>query len=78
MKYMVECHLFEEPVRITHALEAVASQENHDWPEYDLMVQAADYIRMLEHQVQELIDEEDGDLVELKEFEDFWQFLDEL
>ena len=71
MKYMVECHLFEEPVSITHALEAVASQENHDWPEYDLMVQAADYIRMLEHQVQELIDEEDGDLVELKEFEDF-------
>ena len=72
MKYMVECHLFEEPVSITHALEAVASQENHDWPEYDLMVQAADYIRKLERQIKELMDEADiYDVEELKEFEDF-------
>lgn len=79
MKCMVECYLFEEPVNITHALEAVASQDDVDGYESDLMVQAADYIRKLERQIKELMDEADiydvGELKEfvgeLKEFEDF-------
>jgi len=72
MKCMVECYLFEEPVNITHALEAVASQDDVDGYESDLMVQAADYIRKLERQIKELMDEADiYDVGELKEFEDF-------
>lgn len=44
----VTCHLFHEPVEITHALVAVASQEGNDGPEYDLMMAAAERIRFLE------------------------------
>lgn len=72
MKYMVECHLFEEPVDITHALEAVASQDDVGVYEYDLMVHAADYIRKLERQIKEFMDKAGiYDVRELKEFEDF-------
>lgn len=48
---MKNCHLFHEPVEITHALVTVASQENHDGPEYDLMMDAANYIRELENMI---------------------------
>ena len=48
----VTCHLFHEPVEITKALIAVASHaqttKDCDWPEYDLMVDAAERIRELE------------------------------
>jgi hypothetical protein len=47
----VNYHLFDKPVDIHHALIAVASQENHDDPEYDLMILATDYIRELERVV---------------------------
>lgn len=45
---LVNCPLFDHPVPIAAALMAVASQENHDGPEDDLMVSAAEYIRVLE------------------------------
>lgn len=45
---LVHCHLFDHPVPISSALLAVASQENHDSPEDDLMVEAAEYIRVLD------------------------------
>ncbi len=45
---LVDCHLFDRPVPIASALIAVASQENHDDPEDDLMIRAAEYIRVLE------------------------------
>lgn len=48
MKKMIDYPLFHNPVEITHALVTVASQENCDGPEYDLMMNAADYIRLLE------------------------------
>ena len=48
MKKMIDYPLFHNPVEITHALVTVASQENCDGPEYDLMMEAADYIRLLE------------------------------
>lgn len=48
MKKMINYPLFHRPVEITHALVAVASQENCDGPEHDLMMEAADYIRVLE------------------------------
>lgn len=48
MKKMIDYPLFHKPVEITHALVTVASQENCDGPEYDLMMEAADYIRLLE------------------------------
>ncbi len=44
----VTCHLFHEPVEITKALIAVASQEGNDGPEYDLLMAAAERIRELE------------------------------
>lgn len=44
----VNCSLFDHPVEITHALVTVASQEGCDGPEYDLMMEAVDYIRELE------------------------------
>lgn len=48
MKKMIDYPLFHNPVEITHALITVASQENCDGPEYDLMMKAAEYIRYLE------------------------------
>jgi hypothetical protein len=45
---IIEYPLFHDPVEITHALISVASQENCDGPEYDLMMEAADWIRKLE------------------------------
>jgi len=45
---LVDCHLFDQPIPIASALVAVASQENHDDPEDDLMIRAAEYIRVLE------------------------------
>lgn len=48
MKKMINYPLFHNPVEITQALVTVASQENCDGPEYDLMMAAADYIRELE------------------------------
>ena len=48
MKKMIDYPLFHNPVEITHALITVASQENCDGPEYDLMMKAAEYIRVLE------------------------------
>jgi len=45
---MIDYPLFHNPVEITNALVTVASQENCDGPEYDLMMEAADYIRLLE------------------------------
>ncbi len=44
----VTCHLFNEPVEISKALIAVASQEGNDGPEYALMIAAAERIRELE------------------------------
>lgn len=43
----IEYHLFFKPVPISTALMDVASQENCDGPEHDLMVEAAKYIREL-------------------------------
>ena len=48
MKKMIDYPLFHDPVEITHALITVAQQENCDGPEYDLMMKAAEYIRVLE------------------------------
>lgn len=48
MKKMIDYPLFHDPVEITHALITVASQENCDGPDYDLMMEAADRIRVLE------------------------------
>lgn len=48
---LVNYPLFDHPVPIASALLAVASQENHDGPEDDLMVSAAEYIRVLERLV---------------------------
>ena len=45
---LIDYPLFHNPVEITNALVTVASQENRDGPEYDLMMNAADYIRLLE------------------------------
>lgn len=45
---LIDYPLFHNPVEITNALVTVASQENCDGPEYDLMMNAADYIRLLE------------------------------
>ncbi len=50
----VSCPLFDKPIEITHALIAVASQENHDGYEYDLMMEAADHIRALEAKIDSL------------------------
>lgn len=50
----VTCNLFHEPVEITNALIAVASQEGNDGPEYDLMMEAADRIRVLEDKLQNM------------------------
>ncbi len=36
----VYCHYYDDPIEITNALVTVASQENHDGPEYDLMMEA--------------------------------------
>lgn len=47
-KKIVNHPLFHEPVELTHALVTVASQENCDGPDYDLMIEAADRIRLLE------------------------------
>ena len=44
----VNFHLFHDPVEITKALIAVASQEGNDGPEYDLMMAASERIRELE------------------------------
>lgn len=60
--YSVDCHLFETPVNIVSALEAVASQENHDGPEYDLMMEAAGYIRDLERRLDDLLADENDDV----------------
>lgn len=49
---LVNYPLFDRPVPIASALIAVASQENHDGPEDDLMVRAAKYILVLEHLVE--------------------------
>lgn len=57
---MVVYPLFEKPVPIALALSAVASQENNDGPEYDLMVAASEYIIFLEKKIkiiQEILDE---------------------
>jgi len=48
MKKIIDYPLFHNPVEITNALVTVASQENCDGPEYDLMMEAAEYIRQLE------------------------------
>ena len=40
--------LFHEPTEIKAALNGVASQEQNDGPDYDLMVEAATYIKQLE------------------------------
>ena len=60
VKRMVVYPLFEKPVPITLALSAVASQENNDGPEYDLMVAASEYITFLEKKIkiiQEILNE---------------------
>lgn len=57
---MIKYPLFEHPVTIASALSKVASQENNDGPEYDLMLAAADYINFLEKKIniiQEILDE---------------------
>lgn len=40
MKKMINYPLFHRPVEITHALVTVASQENCDGPEHDLMMES--------------------------------------
>lgn len=59
---LVNCHLFDHPVPIASALLAVASQENHDGPEDDLMVCAAEYIRVFESLV-DFIDNRHNDII---------------
>lgn len=61
MKRMINYPLFHDSVEITHALVAVASQENHDGPEYDLMMGAAEYIRVLESVIDLLVNGRDED-----------------
>lgn len=57
--------LFENLVPIATALSAVASQENHDMPEDDLMMEASSYIQRLEKLVELLYQQMDE--VEQKE-----------
>lgn len=51
----VNCSLFEHPVEITHAIVTIASQENCDGPEYDLMMDAVQYIRELESRIEIIV-----------------------
>ena len=46
-KYLVKCPLYDNPVDICSALTGIASQENHDGYDGDLMMRAAEYIRVL-------------------------------
>ena len=46
--------LYHEPTDIKAVLNGVASQENCDGSDYDLMVTAADYIQDLELTIKEL------------------------
>ena len=48
VRKMINYPLFHNKVDIKAALHGVASQENCDGPEYDLMVCAAEYIQQLE------------------------------
>lgn len=45
--YPIHCELFHAKVDIVSALRATASQEGADGNEYDLMIQAANYIEKL-------------------------------
>ena len=47
-KKFVTHPLFHEQTEIKAALNGVASQEQNDGPDYDLMVEAAKYIKQLE------------------------------
>lgn len=46
-KYLVKCPLYDNPVDICSALTGIASQENHDGYDDDLMMLAAEHIRVL-------------------------------
>ena len=48
IRKMIKYPLFHNKVDIKGALHGVASQENCDGPEHDLMVCAAEYIQRLE------------------------------
>lgn len=48
MNKLVNHPLFNNPTEIKGVLHGVASQEGNDGPDYDLMVQAAEYIHQLE------------------------------
>lgn len=49
--YLIESELFMNPVDITREMKALASQENHDEREHDLLQAAADYILYLRDQI---------------------------
>lgn len=48
MNKLVNHPLFHKPTEIKGVLYGVASQEGNDGPDYDLMVQADEYIHQLE------------------------------
>ena len=48
---LVEHPRYHQPTEIKAVLNGVASQEGNDGPDYDLMVEAADYINELESSV---------------------------
>lgn len=48
MNKLVIHPLYHNPTDIKAVLNGVASQEGNDGPDYDLMVQAAEYIHQLE------------------------------
>lgn len=54
MKDLVKSPLHLEKIDIVSALRSVASQENCDGPEYDLMWQAADIIRKYRKDIERL------------------------
>lgn len=48
---MIDYPLYHNPVSIPNTMIGVSSQENCDGPEYDLMMEAAEYIRVLESSI---------------------------
>lgn len=57
MKAKLVTHpLFHSPIEIKSALNGIASQEGHDGPDDDLMVEAARYIAVLERRIESLED----------------------
>lgn len=77
IRKMINYPLFHNKIDIKSALHGVAGQENCDGPEYDLMVEAAEYIQQLEEFSDYLynnLKDLDPEFVKIVE-ENFWDLL---